>query len=241
MKKRPNNGFTLLEMMGAMGIFSLMMVLVFTILQGGVDQASLADTKMNLQESTRESLYRISQKIRQTAPNRICVGADASQCTNPGSTVRFCMPNPANPVNSNRCTGNCTNEGCEYTSVSDCVSNCNQAWDTTWKKICNINCNSACAGYCNADYQVNWKDSVRIQFGVNNGQLMRTDMTTGQATATQTVEVNDIQNVTFTPHGNPINAIGLSVTAQPTLNRTSLLKGRVLSVTSSSEAKLRNP
>lgn len=255
-RKRPN-GFTLPEMMMSLAVFSIMMVVVGMILQGGEEQTQLAGNKMNLQETVRESLYRINLKIRETAPDRVCVGADTNQCINPGSSIRFCIPSPANPVNSSRCTGNCdsgipANNQCEYQNLNDCVSKCNQAWDATWKTICNIDCNSACSGYCNADYKINWKDSVRVQFGANNGQFIRTDtivdLIRGQPTATQTVEANDIQNVTFTPQNitfnenkNLINTIGLSVTAQPTLNRTSLLKGRVLSVTSSNEAKIRNP
>lgn len=78
-------GFTLLEMMVAMGVFSLLMVLVMMILRGGEEQTRLADIKMALQESARESLYRMGQEIRESSPSRVSIG-------NSGASVTFQIP-----------------------------------------------------------------------------------------------------------------------------------------------------
>lgn len=78
-------GFTLLEMMVAVGVFSLLMLLVMMILRGGEEQTRLADIKMALQESARESLYRMGQEIRESSPARVAI-------TNGGQTLTFQIP-----------------------------------------------------------------------------------------------------------------------------------------------------
>lgn len=91
MKKRPNNAFTLPEVMVSMAVFSIIMVLVGIILRGGEEQAQLAGIKMNLQESVREGLYRMALEIRESSPSRVAVGSG-------GSTLTFQIP--ANISNS---------------------------------------------------------------------------------------------------------------------------------------------
>lgn len=79
---------------------------------------------------------------------------------------------------------------------------------------------------------ITWSGPITYQLGGNGRQLIRTDGGTGQIT----VFANDVQSVTFTASGAPIATVGYSVTVQRTLTN-----GRILSVTSTGEARLRNP
>lgn len=81
MKHGKVRGFTLLEVMVSVAVFSIIMMLTGMILQGGGDQARLASLKMNLQESSRESLYRMGLEIRESSPSRVAVGANGSSLT----------------------------------------------------------------------------------------------------------------------------------------------------------------
>jgi len=85
MDKRKIKGFTLPEMMVSLAIFSLMMLLVSVILRGGEEQLRLSDHKMSLQESLRESLYRMALEVRESSPSRVSV-------TNGGSTLVVQIP-----------------------------------------------------------------------------------------------------------------------------------------------------
>ena len=78
-------GFTILELLVAMGVFSLMMALFGAILIGGQNQVRLNDMKMNLQTSVRNSLTQMSLEIRESSASRVTVGSG-------GSTLTFQIP-----------------------------------------------------------------------------------------------------------------------------------------------------
>ena len=71
--------------MVSMVVFSLTMILVGMILRGGEEQTRFASLKMNLQESTRESLYRMGLEIRESSPSRVALGSN-------GSSLAFQIP-----------------------------------------------------------------------------------------------------------------------------------------------------
>ena len=81
MKKNRERGLTLLEMLVAVGVFSLLMLLVNTILDGGRKQVWVAENKMHLEESVREGLYRMALEVRETAPSRVAIGANGANLT----------------------------------------------------------------------------------------------------------------------------------------------------------------
>lgn len=87
--RRKIYGYTLIEIIVAIGLFAVMMGLVNTILRIGQDQIRVNDTKMNLQESAREALSRMSQEIRESSPSRITV-------TNGGGALSFQIPASVN-------------------------------------------------------------------------------------------------------------------------------------------------
>lgn len=78
---------------------------------------------------------------------------------------------------------------------------------------------------------ITWSSPVTYQVGGTGRQLVRTDTGSGQST----ILANDIQSVIFTAAGNPLATINYRLTAQRTLTN-----GRVLSVTSTGQARLRN-
>ena len=69
--RRP--GFTLLEVIVSLGLFSMMMLLVGLILQRVDAQTNLSDNRILLQDNLRQALYRMGQEIRQTSPSRVNV------------------------------------------------------------------------------------------------------------------------------------------------------------------------
>ena len=84
MKKRTlkrNRGFTILELLIATGVFSIMMVLFGAILVGAQNQVRLSDTKMNLQTSVRDSLTQMSLEIRESSASRVTVGGGGTSLT----------------------------------------------------------------------------------------------------------------------------------------------------------------
>ena len=78
-------GFSLPEMMASLAVFSLIMVLVSAILRGGEDQVRLGEIKMNLQESARESLYRMALEVRESSPSKVALASG-------GAALSFQIP-----------------------------------------------------------------------------------------------------------------------------------------------------
>lgn len=82
---RNQKGFTLTEMMVSVSVFSLMILLTTMILRGGEEQAQIIGAKMTLQESARESLYRMATEIREASPSRVTI-------SNGGRTLTIRIP-----------------------------------------------------------------------------------------------------------------------------------------------------
>ncbi len=85
MNQKHSQGFTLPEMMMSMAVFSLMMILMGFIIRNGQEGTQLAGIKMNLEESARESLYKMGQEIREASPSRVSV-------INGGTSLSFQVP-----------------------------------------------------------------------------------------------------------------------------------------------------
>lgn len=81
MNRIKQKGFTLAELIVGFAVFSLMMALVSFILRGGENQLRVSDIKMNIQESARECLYKMSQEIRESSSNRISISGGNSVLT----------------------------------------------------------------------------------------------------------------------------------------------------------------
>ncbi len=102
MKKRQllkKMGFTLIEMLMVIAISSIITYAIFTTMRVSDQQIQTTQTRMTLQDSAREGLYRMSQEIRQTRgtsnfafrPNGCSPIAGAGQaCTQ----INFDVPDP---------------------------------------------------------------------------------------------------------------------------------------------------
>lgn len=94
MMMKPNErGFTLMELMMAIALSSILFYALSATLRGGNEQLDSAGLRMNIQESAREGLYRMIQEIRQSSPTRITLGAG-------GNSIQFRVPDPANSTNA---------------------------------------------------------------------------------------------------------------------------------------------
>lgn len=84
-------GFTLIELMVSMALFSMMMLLVGMVMQRAEAQTNLNENRMIIQENLREGLYKMGQEIRESSPTQLSI-------TNGGTQLSFRIP--ANVSNS---------------------------------------------------------------------------------------------------------------------------------------------
>ncbi len=93
MKTGNQKGFTLTEMMASLGISTIIVYSIFTVIRVTGDQIDTTGLKMTIQSSARDGLYRMTQEIRESAPSKITVGTG-------GTSVTFYVPKPTAPVTS---------------------------------------------------------------------------------------------------------------------------------------------
>ncbi len=89
--QRNEQGFTLLEVVVAVAISSVISYALFLALRMGDEQIRTTDLKMTIQDSMREGLYKMIQEIRQSAPGKVNI--DSS-----GNSISFSIPDPNNAV-----------------------------------------------------------------------------------------------------------------------------------------------
>jgi len=95
MKKAPR-GFTIIEVMIAATVSTIIMFGAFAILQVSNRHLEVIHARMSLQEGPREALFKMAQEIRQTAWHKIdtLAAADANGIER-ASTINFVVPVPA--------------------------------------------------------------------------------------------------------------------------------------------------
>ena len=95
--KRAQKGFTLIEIMIAVAISSIILFGVFGILQVSNKQLGIIHAKMSLEESSREALFKMAQEIRQTSNNKITnnFGTPDANNVQQTNTLTFIVPVPA--------------------------------------------------------------------------------------------------------------------------------------------------
>ena len=88
---RAERGFTLAELIVAMGIAIMILYAVFIFMRISQEHMQAMGTKMTIQDSAREGLYKMIQEIRLSAPNQVVIdGAD--------NTITFKIPDPDDPM-----------------------------------------------------------------------------------------------------------------------------------------------
>ena len=85
MKQNSEKGFTLVELLVASVVFVIMVMMAGAILSAGQDHARLAGGKIDLEEATRESLYKMGLEIRQSSPDHFTIAED-------GNSLDFQIP-----------------------------------------------------------------------------------------------------------------------------------------------------
>ena len=155
-KADDQRGFTLIELLIVAALGSLIAMAMYGVMMTGQTQFQSSRVKMELQDTSREGLYKMSQEIRQSAPSRITI-------TGGGTGIQFNVPNPAAPID-------------------------------------------------NTTFAVNWNGGHTINYslgGLNNSQIVRSNITTGDAT----VIANDVTGITFT--GNSASPTVVAFTLTP--------------------------
>lgn len=82
---RGDRGFTVLELLVTVSLFTMLMLLLGMVIRGGDAQIQQSQARLLLQESLRDSLYRMGQEIRESSPARVAVA-------NAGASVSFQIP-----------------------------------------------------------------------------------------------------------------------------------------------------
>jgi len=93
--KNKEKGFTLVELMVVIAITSIIAYGMFAAVRSGHDQIRTGELKMTIQNAAREGLYKMTQELRQSAPNRVTLVPGGA------NTIRFNIPDPNNPVDGN--------------------------------------------------------------------------------------------------------------------------------------------
>ena len=86
MKELNSKGFTLVELMIVVAIASIILGGMFVTVMANDVQMQSTDVKMTIQDAAREGLYRMTQEIRQSAPEQIAISGDSTQ-------IQFNVPN----------------------------------------------------------------------------------------------------------------------------------------------------
>lgn len=81
-------GFTVVELVIVMAVSSLIIIGLFSAFAIGNEQIQLGQTKMTLESSVKEALYKMSQEIRQSAPDQITIAEG-------NLSIQFLVPDPA--------------------------------------------------------------------------------------------------------------------------------------------------
>ncbi|HOW59213.1 MAG TPA: hypothetical protein PLO78_05745 [Candidatus Omnitrophota bacterium] len=88
---KKHRGFTIIELVLVAFLSSFIILGSFAAFTVGNEQAQLSQTKMTLESSARDALYKMAQEIRQSAPSRITIAAG-------GASILFAVPDPANLI-----------------------------------------------------------------------------------------------------------------------------------------------
>jgi type II secretory pathway pseudopilin PulG len=99
-KRSYRGGFSFLELVMTLAITSMIMYVIFVVLRTGDVQIRTAQTKMTIQDSVREGLYKMQQEIRQSSPTRVCLST-VQPCTTTSTSIEVWVPDPNNPIDTN--------------------------------------------------------------------------------------------------------------------------------------------
>lgn len=70
-------GFTLVELVVVIVIFSILMFAIMSILRKGQEHIYAIDTKMSLDQSARDGLTKMIEEVRESAPSKITTSTDS--------------------------------------------------------------------------------------------------------------------------------------------------------------------
>lgn len=86
-------GFSVIELMVSVAVSAMIAYAIFAVMRAGQEQVQQTQLKMFIQDSAREGLYKMTQEIRLSAPDRIDI-------LNGGNQIQFSVPDPGDPTNS---------------------------------------------------------------------------------------------------------------------------------------------
>jgi len=91
-----SKGFTLMELVVAVGISSMMSYGIYSAVLTGHMQMESMDKKMTVESHVREGVYKMAQEMRLSSPNHIAVMSGGAGF----DMIQFKIPNPVNPYNT---------------------------------------------------------------------------------------------------------------------------------------------
>ena len=87
--QKNERGFTLMEMMVAVGLSTMVGMVLFTSVRYGNEQVDTREARMTMQDNAREGMYKMLQELRQSGPSKITVGT---------GYIQFQIPDPSSLV-----------------------------------------------------------------------------------------------------------------------------------------------
>jgi len=88
MKINNQLGYSLIELMVAISVSSVITYATFTVMRAGNEQMYATNAKMTIQDGAREGLYKMTQEIRLSASNQVVIAED-------GKSIEFVVPDSA--------------------------------------------------------------------------------------------------------------------------------------------------
>ena len=191
---RNNRGFTLLEMLIAIGIFTLMMTGAIISLTSGQNSWLSSDLQIDLQDSIRKSFAKVSSELRQSSASQVQVVQNGG--TGSTDSIAFAIPI--------RCEADMDLLGAG-TSI--------QYWGAplTW------GCTSSTC--MDADNDCSTLDYSQVQYMLNGTNLVRRVLDSSSLLVQQDTIARDVTDLQITVN---TNVVTIDVTAQQTtaLNTT---------------------
>lgn len=181
------DGFSLVEAMVAVAIFTVMIVLVYGILNSGQATWLTTDVQIQLQQNLRQTLEKVSKELRETSSSRIVQGL-GGQGVNGSDILRFSMPvicqQGTSVIDS---SGNVAYWGAPLT------------WGCTTSGCMDANDSCTVLEYKYVEYQIN-----------SSNQLLRRVLDTNAALVQENIFADNITDFQITQNSNTVT---MNVTA----------------------------
>ena len=226
-------GFTLVELMVVIVIFTIIVAGIFGVLYVGKENWYTGTTQIDLQEETRKAMRAIVKELRESG---FAGGTSKVNISGGGGIITFQVP--VVPLDAADDDGTLWNDinGDDVRDANEFIwnfldANQNIEWGAPLHYHCrNPFCESAGVKYDTCHYS-----DYEIRYLASANQLLRRVFDDTGTQVKEDILANNISNIQFGGNGNPVSRINIQITAQK-----DTIQGRSMQLTLDSEISLRN-